>query len=77
MMADGESDFHGFVMIFVFGADIISVIGGVDHQAELSFALLLVSIDADVYRACAALFADHRGGVDIGAGVAFIEGENR
>ena len=75
-MADGESDFHRFVVIFVFGADIIGVIGRVDHQAELSFALLLVAVDADVDRARAALFANHRRGVDVGAGVAFVEGED-
>ena len=77
MMADGERDFHRFVVIFVFGANIVGVIGGIDHQAELAFALFLMAVDADVHRAGAALFADQRRGVDIGAGVAFIEGEDR
>ena len=77
MMADGERDFHRFVVIFVFRAHIVGVIGGIDHQAELSLALLLMAVDADVDRAGAALFADQRRGVDIGAGVAFVEGEDR
>ena len=66
----------GFVMIFVFGANIIGVIGRVDHQAELSFALLLMAVDADIDRAGAALFANHRRRVDVGAGVALVDGEN-
>ena len=77
MMANGESDFHRFVVIFVFRANIIAVIGRVDHQAELSFALLLVAIDADVDRAGAAFFADHSRRIDVGAGIAFVEGQGR
>ena len=76
MMADGESDFHRFVVIFVFGADIIGVIGRIDHQAELSFALFLMAVDADVDRARVALFANHRRRVDVGAGVALVEGQD-
>ena len=52
------------------------MIGRVDHQAELPFALFLISVDADVHRTGAALFAHHRGGVDIGAGIPFVVGEH-
>ena len=71
-----ERDFHRFVVIFVFRAHVIAMIGRVDHQAELSLALFLIAIDADVDRAGAALFANQRGGVDIGAGVAFVVREH-
>ncbi len=69
-----ERDFHRFVVIFVFGAHIVAMVGGIDHQPELSLALLLVAVDADVHRVGAALFADQRRGIDIGAGVAFVDG---
>ena len=67
----------GSLLIFVFGANIVAVIGGIDHQPELALALLLVAVNADVDGVGAALFADQRSGIDIGAGVAFIEGEDR
>ena len=76
MMANGKSDFHRFVVIFVFRPHIISVIGRVDHQAELPFALLLVPVDADVDRAGTALLANHRRRVDVGAGIAFVQGQD-
>ena len=76
-MADGEGDFHRLVVGFIFGADVVAVIGRIDHQTELAFALFLIAVDADVNSVGAALFADQRGGVDIRAGVALVEGENR
>src|SRR5262245_39047907 len=74
MVADGEGDFHGLVVVFVLRPNVVAMISVIDHQSELPLALFLVPVDAHVHRVGAALFADQRGGVDISAGVAFVDG---
>jgi len=76
-MADGKRDFHRLVVVFVLGADVVTMIGRVDHQAELPFALLLMTVDADVDGVATALFANQRRGVDVGAGISFVERQDR
>ena len=39
MMADSESDFHRLVVIFVFGANVVAMVGGVDHQVRVAVCL--------------------------------------
>src|SRR4029453_1415883 len=74
MMPNGESDLHWLVVIFILGSNVVAMVSWIDHQSELPFALFLMAVNADVDGAGAALFADQRGGVDVGAGVAFVNG---
>jgi hypothetical protein len=76
-MTDGERDLHRLIIVFVLRAHVVRVVGGIDHQAQLPLALFLVAVDADVYFAGAALFANHRRSIDVGAGVAFVDRQDR
>ena len=76
MMTDSESHFHWFIVVFILRANVVAVIGGVDHESELPLTLLLVSVNSHVHRIGAALLADQRSGIDIRAGVALVDGQH-
>ena len=77
VVTNGQRDFHRLIVIFVFGPDVVAVIGWIDHQAELPLTLLLMAVNAHVDGVGAPLFADQRRCVDVTAGVPFVVSQNR
>jgi hypothetical protein len=76
MVADSESHFHWLIVVFILRTNVVAMIGGVDHESELTLTLLLVPVYSHVHRIGAALLADQRSSIDIRAGVSLIDGQH-